>query len=673
MDHQPPAPRPRTHTTLQTFRQIILSPTPVLIRLWITALALLFLFLLMNHTYTLNNAHISMREQTTQSMHIKDDSPGGTGWTGWNGDTIGEGHLVVNITVVTRAGKPAKGKNKATESEGKKQTRQIPSVIGVPALFGGKLTNTAHFPMMVLDEIDGCRPFSLEYPRLSRVDLRLLHEGNVDPFGGAAPGSAFAKRDAPTSKTKSTWDALLESLNSIESDATQIDWIALIPRGGCPFDVKAYHARLAGLRGILVYNNGTQTLGAARDMYVRMSANQLGNEVEDTLAVFLTNRDGLALMEVAQAQSETRRKQAAYAATGITRHNKETEEAEEDTEDWWPFASFVKRATTHLQQSPSPAPPPTITPKNWLIISLASVSWHQPTSPYTSPVFPPTSDTLLTLWTDLLSLLAVAIILGVIFLLFCMTFAMIKNLLLFGRVFPENPDAMRPLGAGGLRKLDKVTFPLRVLLERDFVKSGAGEGARGSEVDGGKEGDGKSMGCGGLLSDCCAICIDEFVPGSRVRELPCRHVFHDTCVDPWLLRHNRLCPICKRDVLAVPTTPDPAASKSASIQSTTSQSDQQKPHRPTRPGRQPSSVSIPVPTDVTQDNTTQTHQATYGTRSFLQEVGDDVLLFPNYVLGLVRRSLLWWREERRFNGRTVHRDDSTGELMIRDDQASILA
>ncbi|USP79249.1 uncharacterized protein yc1106_06523 [Curvularia clavata] len=48
----------------------------------------------------------------------------------------------------------------------------------------------------------------------------------------------------------------------------------------------------------------------------------------------------------------------------------------------------------------------------------------------------------------------------------------------------------------------------------------------------------------------CPICMDDFEPGkSQVRELPCHHVFHPECIDPFLLGHSSLCPMCKRTVL----------------------------------------------------------------------------------------------------------------------------
>ncbi|KJH50486.1 zinc finger, C3HC4 type [Dictyocaulus viviparus] len=46
----------------------------------------------------------------------------------------------------------------------------------------------------------------------------------------------------------------------------------------------------------------------------------------------------------------------------------------------------------------------------------------------------------------------------------------------------------------------------------------------------------------------CAVCIDPYQTGDVVRALPCRHVYHKSCIDPWLLEH-RTCPMCKADIL----------------------------------------------------------------------------------------------------------------------------
>ncbi|XP_077575266.1 RING finger protein 150-like [Stigmatopora nigra] len=48
--------------------------------------------------------------------------------------------------------------------------------------------------------------------------------------------------------------------------------------------------------------------------------------------------------------------------------------------------------------------------------------------------------------------------------------------------------------------------------------------------------------------DSCAVCIEAYKPNDVVRVLPCRHVFHKHCVDPWLHDHQT-CPMCKMNIL----------------------------------------------------------------------------------------------------------------------------
>eukprot|EP00956_Cyclotella_meneghiniana_P016216 scaffold25497_cov68-Cyclotella_meneghiniana.AAC.7 len=53
-----------------------------------------------------------------------------------------------------------------------------------------------------------------------------------------------------------------------------------------------------------------------------------------------------------------------------------------------------------------------------------------------------------------------------------------------------------------------------------------------------------------VSSDCCSICIEEFVHGERLRILPrCSHAFHTDCILPWLTERQGCCPLCKTPVL----------------------------------------------------------------------------------------------------------------------------
>ncbi|NXG46037.1 RNF6 ligase, partial [Psilopogon haemacephalus] len=50
------------------------------------------------------------------------------------------------------------------------------------------------------------------------------------------------------------------------------------------------------------------------------------------------------------------------------------------------------------------------------------------------------------------------------------------------------------------------------------------------------------------ISKTCSVCINEYVAGNKLRQLPCMHEFHIHCIDRWL-SENSTCPICRQPVL----------------------------------------------------------------------------------------------------------------------------
>jgi len=48
----------------------------------------------------------------------------------------------------------------------------------------------------------------------------------------------------------------------------------------------------------------------------------------------------------------------------------------------------------------------------------------------------------------------------------------------------------------------------------------------------------------------CPVCFTEFVNGETIRRLPCKHLFHVSCVDTWLVQNSH-CPVCRKDISSV--------------------------------------------------------------------------------------------------------------------------
>ncbi|XP_061366594.1 receptor homology region, transmembrane domain- and RING domain-containing protein 2-like isoform X2 [Gastrolobium bilobum] len=58
----------------------------------------------------------------------------------------------------------------------------------------------------------------------------------------------------------------------------------------------------------------------------------------------------------------------------------------------------------------------------------------------------------------------------------------------------------------------------------------------------------------------CAICLEDYCVGEKLRILPCCHKFHAACVDSWLTSWRTFCPVCKRDARTGLTDPPPSES-----------------------------------------------------------------------------------------------------------------
>ncbi|RLN41843.1 hypothetical protein C2845_PM01G41790 [Panicum miliaceum] len=46
----------------------------------------------------------------------------------------------------------------------------------------------------------------------------------------------------------------------------------------------------------------------------------------------------------------------------------------------------------------------------------------------------------------------------------------------------------------------------------------------------------------------CCVCMSACRDGEEIRSLPCGHAFHRDCVDRWLARCRRTCPLCRAHV-----------------------------------------------------------------------------------------------------------------------------
>ncbi|EIW73196.1 hypothetical protein TREMEDRAFT_56147 [Tremella mesenterica DSM 1558] len=58
----------------------------------------------------------------------------------------------------------------------------------------------------------------------------------------------------------------------------------------------------------------------------------------------------------------------------------------------------------------------------------------------------------------------------------------------------------------------------------------------------------------GMVKDLtCSVCHDEYEPDSLIGVTPCKHMYHQECLDTWFSQPNiASCPMCRRDLAALP-------------------------------------------------------------------------------------------------------------------------
>ncbi|KAI8839521.1 hypothetical protein BJ741DRAFT_706943 [Chytriomyces cf. hyalinus JEL632] len=463
-----------------------------------------------------------------------------------------------------------------------RQTGGTSSVLAVPALFG-KPMNTRRIiaPLLVLD-IDACTPFSATFPNqkewvknivqlddhlswlssrkasmkksesgiLEYIQSQLRNGQAKRKNGSKQPQAAFKffssipKFQRQTRVKYMPSPSLVEhksdaAVSNAEPNSTQ--WYALISRGNCPFDVKIHNAELAGFSGIIIYNRVAR---GVVDVPVRMSANKLGSQVSQIRAMFLTQSDGNALVRSAiEAGSHMSKKQlqrlsdepviAGRSRGGVVGAPLAVSMAADE----WPLNGWGANGAGGFRMRRR-------------VSSAMSVAGNG------------------------VLFVGVFMACGGLCTAVCLFAMMIRNYFLYGRFFVLifAPSFALPLWAsqrfGGSdaeegelvdgeeankepgELMEELVLPLHVIdaLDLEDDSDDCANASLDSLADPFSRK--KSTAAGGSRK-CCAICIDEFEIGAKVRELPCHHQFHSHCIDPWLLRHNRLCPICKQDVLVV--------------------------------------------------------------------------------------------------------------------------
>ncbi|KAJ3120793.1 hypothetical protein HK100_012645 [Physocladia obscura] len=483
----------------------------------------------------------------------------------------------MNITAVENMGFFLSNPNSTTgipKGDAKKQdswntlakylSESQPSVLAVPALFGRPMNAKRVLAPLVALKIDACHPFSANFPNhkpwinsISVANAKIganRDHGNEDAnifeyiwtyvvsfFKFDSNDLSTRPKDLTTSKIISNSDKI--SHNNITANAphttTPVVWYALVARGNCPFDVKILNAENAGFGGIIIQNKIPRGGGAPADVPVRMSANKVGGQVSEIRAMFVTQHDGDALINHAI------RTATVFGAAFI----------DAELFDTPPFLGNGNEIIG--------AP---------IVVALGLDAWPAdgwgPSGAGGLKIRKNVFAAIMVAG-NILFVVGVFMALGGICTAMCLFAMMVRNYVVHGRAFvlvlaPRFPFWPFSRGRGSTRRrevsggtedyeegnalervemeiLEQVVLPLKVIdafdLEEDADDECEINSARtipetgacseeGEMYEIGKVAQRRRSTAAGGTRICCAICIEEFMIGSKARELPCHHQFH---------------------------------------------------------------------------------------------------------------------------------------------------
>ncbi|XP_022665218.1 E3 ubiquitin-protein ligase RNF13-like [Varroa jacobsoni] len=89
----------------------------------------------------------------------------------------------------------------------------------------------------------------------------------------------------------------------------------------------------------------------------------------------------------------------------------------------------------------------------------------------------------------------------------------------------------------------------------------------------------------------CSICLDEYQEGDKLRVLPCLHGYHARCIDPWLTKNRRVCPLCKRKIV-LPGMPEDSSDDETAPLLGTRQESSGGTFRPSEPSNQTVQIEV---------------------------------------------------------------------------------